>query len=95
MKSLLKNIAVLLLFLLLTAIYFYSFFGTRGLMTGHDLFFHAARAQSMTNIWSSPVNFKSFIGGIPIAQFYPGLTFFPMSILLLFQGIIGFLNTFK
>lgn len=95
MKSLLKNIWIFLLFLIVTAVYSYSFFTISGFMTASDTFFHASRALSMTNILFSPVNFLSFKGGLPIAQFYPGLTYLPMSILLLFQEDIGFLNSFK
>lgn len=69
------------------------YYAPRFLMTGiphyinEDTYFHLNRLVGMSNVFSSPVNFKNFAHNGPIVNiFYPWLSMYPMYILFLITG---------
>lgn len=78
-----KWVSVLLVFFaLLSYMYVFKVLTGNYVYQNHDMYFHINRIKSLTNIWQSPMNFKTFFGmGSAVNLFYGWLTIYPINLL--------------
>lgn len=69
-------------FIITSLIYILPFLMTNKAIYGMDLYFHIDRMISLSTIWDSPINFRTFYNvGQGVNLFYPWLTLYPFYLL--------------
>lgn len=79
----------MVLFVAAAAIFCFPLAKVGKLYLGDDLIFHLQRLAGLSNIWSSPINFNSFMShGVAVNTYYPWLLYYPAYLLSLLTGNI-------
>ena len=74
-----------LIMIVFSLIFIFPFLFSKGSLYGDDLHFHLDRMLGLSNIFDSPINFKTFYNsGQGINFFYPFLIYYPFYIIFSF-----------
>lgn len=80
-----------LIMIVFSLVFIFPFLFSKGSLYGDDLHFHMDRMLGLSNIFDSPINFKTFYNsGQGINFFYPFLIYYPFYIIFSFVHSIWF-----
>lgn len=80
-----------LIMIVFSLVFIFPFLFSKGSLYGDDLHFHLDRMLGLSNIFDSPINFKTFYNsGQGINFFYPFLIYYPFYIIFSFVHSIWF-----
>ena len=90
-NNIVNRVKPYLIMIVFSLVFIFPFLFSKGSLYGDDLHFHLDRMLGLSNIFDSPINFKTFYNsGQGINFFYPFLIYYPFYIIFSFVHSIWF-----